>query len=124
MMQEEPKPGDRDANALAAALCLTLGLRHTEGRMLARLLARDYCTKEELRAAASDDKGAIAISSTDVFIAALRKKLARHDVRISTIPTLGYGLDRTARDKIRRLLARHDRAIRPLVQSGAVEMSE
>jgi DNA-binding response OmpR family regulator len=124
-MQKEPtivKHRDRDEASLAAVLCLTFELRHSESRMLGQLLMHDYSTKEELRAAASHDDQTIALNTTDVFISSLRKKLARHDIRISTIPTLGYGLDGTARDKIRRRLARYDKElIRPRAGSRAIE---
>jgi hypothetical protein len=114
----------RDENSLVAALCLIFKLRLNEGRMLAGLMSRDYCTKEELRTAAAYANKTITTGTTHIFLSGLRKRLAPFDIQISTIPTLGYGLDGKARDKLRKMLVEHDRAIRPLAQSGAVEMTE
>ena len=98
-------PQQADENSLVAALCLTFGLRGSGGRMLVHLLAQTYSTKEELAIAASGDGSGIAIGSMNATLSALRRQLARFDIRISTIPTLGYALDRAARDKIHRALA-------------------
>ena len=110
----------RDEARLAGALCLIFKLKASEGRMLAQLLTRDYSTKEELIAAASlDETRMIATGTLNAFLSSMRKRLARFGIEISTIPTMGYGLDGAARDKIHELLAEHDRAIRPLARSGA-----
>jgi len=107
-----PHSQPKDKNSLVAALCLTLKLKLNEGRMLVELMSHDYCTKEKLQAAASDDDGcAITVDTMRVFLSSMRKKLAVHDIRISTIPSMGYGLDGTARDKLRKMLAEYDKGV-------------
>jgi hypothetical protein len=103
-----PPPQLRDEASLAAVLCLLFDLGHSEGRILVRMLAYDYSSKPELRLAASHSGRMLTINTTGVLISSLRKKLAAHDIRITTVSSLGYGLDRDARDKIHQRLARYD----------------
>jgi hypothetical protein len=98
-MQTFVKPPLRDRDV--AVLCLAFGLRHTEGRMLAWLLANDCSSAEQLRAAAALNKK-LAYSSMRVFLCALRAKLKLHDIKINTLVKLGYGIDAESRAKIRR----------------------
>ena len=79
--------------------------------MLVRLLAQDYSTREELIAAASPDDRMIATGTLNAFLSSMRKKLAIHGIGISTIPTMGYGLDGKARDKLRKVLIEHDKGV-------------
>src|SRR5262245_33628347 len=65
-----PALRDRDEASLAAVLCLLFELKHSEGRMLGRLLTHDYSTKEELGAAASHDDQPIATGTIGVFVSA------------------------------------------------------
>jgi hypothetical protein len=105
---QEPTP-IKDEISQAAVLRLIFGLRQTEAQMLARLLVRDYVTKEELAAAASREDQTIGLRSTDTILYTLRKKLAPHDVRIATLFGTGtYGLDTKARNIIRKRLTRHN----------------
>jgi len=99
---------DRDEASLAAALCLLFELKHSEGRMLARLLTRECITKEELRAAASHDDQPIAVGSIGVFLSTLRAKLRPHNIQITTISRMGYGLRKESRGEIYRRLAESD----------------
>jgi hypothetical protein len=94
---------DRDV----AVLCLTFDLRHTEGRMLAWLLANDYSSAEQLRAAAAADKK-LAYSSMRVFLCSLRAKLKLHNIKINTIVKLGYGISAESRAKILKGIAKYD----------------
>lgn len=108
-----PPLRDRDEASLIAAFCLLFKLRRTESLLLVKLATCDYSTKEELRAAASQDGQAITAGSMNVFISSLRKKLTPHGIKLTTVSGLGYGLDQKARDKIRRLLAKYDTGIIP-----------
>jgi hypothetical protein len=102
-----PPPRKRDEMALIAVLCLLFELRRGEGLMLAKLMACDYCTQAELHNAANCDK-TIAPSTMNVLICKLRKKLAVHNIEITTLYKLGYGLRRAAREKICRRIAEYD----------------
>src|SRR5262249_40385900 len=99
---------DRDEAACVARLCLEFELRHSEARMFVRLLMPAYSTREELRAAARQEDEAITLGTVSVVVSKLRKKLRPHDIHVTTIPGLGYALDRKVREKIRKLLAKHD----------------
>ena len=110
-------PPLRERNEVSlAALCLIFKVKRSEAQMLVKLLSQDCSTTEELRAAASHAGKTITSGTTHIFLSGLRKRLAPFDIQISTIPTLGYGLDGKARDKIHELLTEHDRAIRPLAK--------
>jgi hypothetical protein len=104
----EPAPL-RDRTALAAVLCLLFDLTRSEGQMLAQLLLYDYSTADELRAAASSTNQPTTTGTLRVSLSSLRKKLKHYDIHITTIPTLGYGLETRARDRISRHMARHQR---------------
>ena len=96
---------DRDETSLAAVLCLTFDLRLTEARMFMQLLSNDYTTIEALRTSA-DKK--ITLDSTRVFLCSLRAKLKLHNVEITTVYGVGYGLDTNSRANIRKAIARYD----------------
>jgi hypothetical protein len=121
---EPPRPAppphhDRGEVSLAA-LCLAFKLKRSEGQMLVRLLTHSCSTIEELRIAAAHTNKIITIGTTRIFLSALRKKLSAHNIQISTISMLGYGLDGKARSKIEKMLVEHDRArLRPLPQLSA-----
>jgi hypothetical protein len=112
-----PRQGQADENSLLAALCLVLQLRPRYARMLVRLLTQDYASKEDLIIALSRDGRTATPGSMNVALSRLRRELARSDIHISTIPTLGHGLDKATRAKIHRMLAGHGRGIMPLAQS-------
>jgi DNA-binding response OmpR family regulator len=99
---------NRDETSFVASLCLIFKLTRTEGKMLAWLLAHDYSTREELRAAASHDGQTIAASSTSVLLNTLRGKLKAHNVLVTTVNGLGYGIDAKSRSKIRKEVAKYD----------------
>jgi DNA-binding winged helix-turn-helix (wHTH) protein len=101
-------PPNRDEASFVARLCLEFELRHSEGRMLGWLLTHDYCTKEELRAAASHNDQVIALGTAGVFVSTLRKKLKPHGIHIVTISGLGYALEQKVREKVRKRLAKHN----------------
>src|SRR5947209_15310331 len=69
-----PTPHNIDEASLTAALCLLFKLRHSEGRMLIKLLAHNYSSKEDLRVAAARDQE-ITLGTTSTFLSSLRKKL-------------------------------------------------
>ena len=98
----------RDRDEQVAALCMTFKLTHSEGRMLAMLLANDFTTVEELRAAAAAPDKKLAYSTMRVFLCGLRAKLKLHNIKINTIVKLGYGIDATSRAKIHKGLAKYD----------------
>jgi hypothetical protein len=91
-------------------------LRLSEGRMLVALMTQDYSGKDTLRIAASLADQMATIGTMKVLLSSLRKKLARHDIRVSNIPGLGYGIDTISRGKIRKLLAEHDRTTMPSIK--------
>jgi hypothetical protein len=103
-----PPLRDRDKASLAAALCLLFELSRSEGQMLAKLMLCDYCTQEELHIAANHDNQKVALSSVRVLICMMRKKLATYHGEITALHKLGYGLRKGSREKIYRLLAKHD----------------
>ena len=96
---------DRDETSLVAVLCLTFDLRPTEARMFMQLLSNDYSTIEALRTSA-DKK--ITLDSTRVFLCSLRAKLKLHNVEITTVYGVGYGLDTNSRANIRRGIEKYD----------------
>jgi Transcriptional regulatory protein, C terminal len=100
---------ERDEASLAAALGLVFKLSPSESCILANLMRREHCSREDLRAIAS--YSATATSIVSVLVCSLRKKLKSYSVEIYTIRKLGYGLDKRARDRIQKILAAHDEAI-------------
>jgi hypothetical protein len=101
----------RDAAALGAILCVVLKLRRSEGRLLAELMVRDCCSREQLRTAVSQDNREITLGSITPFICLLRKRLKPHGIEIATTFKLGYFLDRKARARIYKLLTAHDAGV-------------
>ena len=97
------------SEALTAALCLIFKLTRSEAHMLGQLLVCGYGAKEDLRASEFALVGRTVTDNTvQTVICALRKKLTPCGIIITTIPRLGYGLDKEARSKIRTALARYD----------------
>jgi len=103
-----PPLRDRDEASLAAALCLSFKLGRSEGQMLAKLMTCDYATQKDLHVAASRNNQKVALSSVRVLVCVLRKKLAVHNIEITALWKLGYGLCKEAREKIYRQLAKYD----------------
>jgi len=102
-------PDERDEATLAAALGLVFKLSRSESRMLASLMRHEHRSKEELRAIVSYN--ASTASSVSVIVHHLRKKLNPFTVEISTGYKLGYGLDKSARNKIQKILTEHNEPI-------------
>lgn len=94
--------------SLVATLCLIFKLTPAEGRALVKLLKYDHTTKAEIHAAiADDDNPPTGARIVSVVIYQIRRKLARHNVQISTIWRLGFRLDKNSRDIIRKLVAEY-----------------
>ena len=91
-------PRNRGEASLAAALCLLLRLTRREGRLLAKLVSRDFVGTD---------------STVKTHISTLRSKLKLHDIGITTLAGIGYALDGDARSRVRDILARHDTELRP-----------
>jgi hypothetical protein len=108
---------DRDEAALAVALSLALELSRSEGQMLSRMLARDCSTETELHIAANCRNEEVSLRTMRVLLSRLRKRLTDHDIEITRLRGLGYGLGKPAREKIYRRLAEYD-ALVPLPPKG------
>jgi hypothetical protein len=90
---------------------LVLGLRRSEAQVLARLLTHDCNTVEELHAAANHNNQTVAPATMSALICVLRRKLDAHDITITTIRNLGYGLPTKSRERLRKLLAKYDAGV-------------
>jgi DNA-binding winged helix-turn-helix (wHTH) protein len=109
-----PPLRNRSEASLTAAFCLLFKLTRSESHILVQLLMHDYGAKEDLRNAESTLVGrSVTDNTVQTIICALRKKLKPYNVRIVTIPSLGYGLDKDARYRIRTILARYDTGFVP-----------
>lgn len=86
-------PRDRGEAALAAVLCMLLRITRREGKLLAKMLARDVIGTN---------------NTVKTHICTLRQKLKPFDIEVRTVIGLGYAIDTDARAKIRDILARHD----------------
>src|SRR5258707_61815 len=64
----------RSEAALAVALCLMFKLGRSEGQMLAKLMACDYCTEKDLQVAANRGNEKVALSTVRVLISQMRTK--------------------------------------------------
>jgi hypothetical protein len=104
---------NRSETAIAAVLCLLFELSHSEGRMLGQLLLHDYCTADGLRMAAAYGGQPITTGTMRVSLSSLRRKLRLHDIQVTTIAKLGYGLETRARERIYKHLAKHDPGLIP-----------
>jgi hypothetical protein len=114
-----PPPRDRNEAELVVVLCMLFNLQAREGLLLAKLMASDYQTLEQLRVAAAPRR---TPNSMKVFLSLLGKKLAAHEISIRNARKIGYYLPKDARDKIYKQLAKHDAndiAKRPLAQARA-----
>jgi len=106
-----PPLRDRNEASLAAALSLAFELGYNEGRILAKLMASDFGTLKDLHAAANRNNEKLALDTLRVLISRLRKKLAAHEIEITVLFRLGYGLRKQAREKICQRLAEYDALI-------------
>jgi hypothetical protein len=97
----------RSEASLATTFCLLFKLAPIEGRVLARLVTRDHCTKNYLRT----NTGHASLNSLIVNICALRKKMKLHNVEITTRYRRGYGVDAKSRNEICKLLAEYDAGV-------------
>jgi DNA-binding response OmpR family regulator len=97
---------------LLIALNQIFQLLPAESRVLVELMEHGRASREALHVALSPDGNPVSkIKVVDVVVCKLRGKLAPHGIEIATVWRLGYALDSKARDKIRKLLAKHDEAI-------------
>jgi DNA-binding winged helix-turn-helix (wHTH) protein len=106
-MPEELQPSEP-----LAAICLVLGLRAAEGRILMSLMAHGLRTQDQIRAVIAQP--AVSIGTMSATIYTLRKKLKRHGIKVTNIPKLGYMLDTKSRDRIQKLITEYDAAIVPM----------
>lgn len=111
-----PPLRDRDEASLAAVFCLMFKLRRNEGRMLARLTTRDYCSRKELLEAINHDIATVAFTTITALVCKLRQSLAPHSIEIATVTGLGYGLRPESRAKIRKALAKYDAGLIPTAE--------
>ena len=100
-----PPPRDRDEASLVATLCALFDLQAREGLLLAKLMASDFQTLEELRIAVAPKR---TPNSMKIFLSLLRKKLAGYDISIKNARGIGYYLPKDARASICERLAKHD----------------
>jgi hypothetical protein len=100
-----PPPRDRDEAELIVTFCMLYGLMVREGLVLAKLMASDYQTLEELRAATAPKR---TPNSMRTFLSLLRKKLAAHEISIRNAHGVGYYLPKDSRASIYQHLAQHD----------------
>jgi len=119
-----PPLRSNNESSLVAISCLLLKLAPIESRAFVKLVKHDFVSKEELHAAITH---ATQTKIVDVVIYRLRKKLARHSIKIDTIWGLGYRLRQESRDKIRKILAEYGEEIisavtppRPSLRDGAL----
>jgi len=96
------QPRYRSETTLAPTLCLLFKLSPAEGRVCAKLLTNDFCSKREL---------CTVVMNLTVILCTLRAKLKPHGVSIFTLHGRGYGLDVKSRNEICKLLAEHDAGI-------------
>jgi DNA-binding response OmpR family regulator len=104
---------NRSETALSAVLCILFELSQSEGRILGRLLLNDYCSADGLCRAAGHDGQPITTGTLRVTFNSLRRKLRLHDIGISTVQSLGYGLRVRGRERIYSHLVRHDPGLVP-----------
>jgi hypothetical protein len=104
-----PPPRDRDQASLVATFCTLFSLTAREALLLAKLMASDCQTLEELRVAVAPKR---TPDSMRTFMSLLRGKLAAHDISIRNAHGVGYYLPEAARQNICERLAKHDAEIR------------
>jgi hypothetical protein len=110
-----PPPRDRDEAELIVAFCTLFDLQAREARLLAKLMANEYQTLEELRAAVAPKR---TPNSMRTFLSLLRKKLAAHDISIRNAHGIGYYLPKDTRASVYQQLAQHDANIRKRQPKG------
>jgi two-component system, OmpR family, response regulator TctD len=95
-------------SSLVATFSLLFKLTRAESRALVKLVKFDHVSKEELhQAIAHDDNPVTGVDNVKVVIYRLRQELDPHDIKLVTVRGLGYRLDPTARDRIRKILAEY-----------------
>lgn len=94
---------------LLLALNHLFGLSPAESRALVELLGHQQVSRQAMHVAASADGTPVSrINVIDVIVYNMRRKLAPHDLKIVTVHGLGFKLVEGARDKIYKLLAKHN----------------
>jgi hypothetical protein len=103
-----PPQADVKTPALLAFSQL-LGMSPAEGRGLLELMKNGQVSREAMHAAMTHNgTPTTGRKIVDVVISRMRKKLRPLNVEIATVYGLGFRLGDGAREKIRRLLAKHD----------------
>lgn len=93
----------------STSLAAALGLNHTEGQIVMRLITQSCLSREQICAIASRAHQPIKIGSVNALITGVRKKLRGHRVEISTLNGFGFELRKADRAKVRELLAKPTR---------------
>jgi hypothetical protein len=106
-----PSLGDRDETSLVTALCLLFRLRHSEGRVLMKMVTQGSIGKAEIFKIVAHSEQTVVNGTVAVLICRLRKKLLAHGIEIGTLRGVGYALRQGSREKIIRQLAEHDAGI-------------
>jgi DNA-binding response OmpR family regulator len=95
-------------SSLVATFSLLFSLTRAQSRIFVILVRFDHATREELHVAmAHDDDPTTAIKIVDVVIGRLRRKLDPFNIKIVTVWSLGYRLEPTSRDRVRKILAEY-----------------
>jgi hypothetical protein len=97
-MQE--KPGS------PASVPATLGLNHTEERIIARLISQGCLSREQICALTTRAHQSIKLGSVGAIVHGLRKKLILYGIRLDVVRGFGFELRQKDRAKVLQLLAR------------------
>src|SRR5262245_15713541 len=71
---------NRSEASLATTLCLLFRLSPSEGRVLAKLVTHDHCSKDELRTVMGRSNQTAALGTLAVIVHTLRAKLRLHEI--------------------------------------------
>jgi hypothetical protein len=99
-------PSQVDPQAPLFVACVgAFGLTVAESRVLLELMQHQYVSRQGLHDAIG---GRGKSNNVDVVVCRMRRKLAPHGIEIVTVWGSGFRLAEGARDRIRKLLAKHD----------------
>jgi DNA-binding response OmpR family regulator len=74
------------------------GLTSAEAKIVARLMNRDFSSREQLHLAMSDREA--SSNTVEVIICRIRAKLKPYDIKIDTHRGVGYSIDRETRKRL------------------------